>query len=179
MSTDTQAANPSIWLCILCVERSSNPLNSLAESSQGVVSDGCEPVSARTMRLSPMPRRDRATQPGGMWGDEIVRDRACGDRHGTRGWREGLGGKALKNHRSHPNVALCCAHGEWQSLNLGVAPPPENDGRGKPRPSFGDRKRTSERRRPLGRSLAMSGGRTTCLSRAGRRKKRGVSRSVG
>ena len=79
----------------------------------------------------------------------------------------------MKNHRSHPNVALCCAHGEWQSLNLGVAPPPENDGRGKPRPSFGDRKRTSERRRPLGRSLAMSGGRTTCLSRAGRRKKRG------
>ena len=84
-----------------------------------------------------------------------------------------MGGKALKNHRSHPNVALCCAHGEWQSLNLGLAPPPENDGRGKPRPSFGDRKRTSERRRPLGRSLAMSGGRTTCLSRAGRRKKRG------
>ena len=108
-----------------------------------------------------------------MWGDQIVRDRACGDRHGARGWREGLGGKALKNHRSHPNVALCCAHGEWQSLNLGLAPPPENDGRGKPRPSFGDRKRTSERRRPLGRSLAMSGGRTTCLSRAGRRKKRG------
>ena len=27
-----------------------------------VVSDGCEPVSAMTMRLSPMPRRDRATQ---------------------------------------------------------------------------------------------------------------------
>jgi hypothetical protein len=36
MSTDTQAANLSIWLYIFVVKRASNPLNSFAETSQAV-----------------------------------------------------------------------------------------------------------------------------------------------
>jgi len=46
--TDTQAANPSIWLCILVVERASNPLNSFAEISQAVTNRSTQASKSRS-----------------------------------------------------------------------------------------------------------------------------------
>jgi hypothetical protein len=48
MSTDTQTANPSIWLCILVVERPSNPLNSRAETSQAVTNRSTQASKSRS-----------------------------------------------------------------------------------------------------------------------------------
>jgi hypothetical protein len=48
MSTYTQAANPSIWLCILFVERSSKPLNSFAETSQAVTNRSTQASKSRS-----------------------------------------------------------------------------------------------------------------------------------
>tara|TARA_B100000768_G_scaffold178727_2_gene195001 strand:+ start:1292 stop:1486 length:195 start_codon:yes stop_codon:yes gene_type:complete len=51
MSTDTQAAKQSIWLCILVVERASNLLNSFAETSQAVTNRSTQASKPRSQTV--------------------------------------------------------------------------------------------------------------------------------